>query len=450
MAIILKNGGVSRILGFRFMYNASQSVILSPKPNVTVVSQRSTSFFLRLRGEQLWHGMTSVSNAGRKRGRGKGNKKLVKNLNIGQIVGVGPSNMVWPGLNAPIIKGKELVERKQLPPDPAYNEKLNQIRDSMTMKFRQFKLNPLDRGWSGAKLHGRSIGAPDPIGENTFEGFNTIVLEFKQVANMTANFGRKRSMSSFVVTGNKQGIVGFALAKSASGKASLRKAKNLAAQRLIYIDRFDDHTIFHDFFTQFGTTKIFVRKLSEGSGLICHRAIKAICDVVGIKNLTAKIDGRSKNIQNICKAFIMGLLQQKTHQKLAEQQKLYVVEFREENGNLPRVVAAPSEVVTKEQLPNGEVPDYNEIVSDGKVPLRRPKLPKFYTRLPGWQVHINKTEKYRNQYEYKVKTVAELGDLTSFVWKDERAKQGPASQPYSRPSHVYRRSFSQLPKHVFR
>lgn len=40
--------------------------------------------------EDLWKGVTSVSNAGKKRGRGKGvGKKTAKNLNRGQVIGVG-------------------------------------------------------------------------------------------------------------------------------------------------------------------------------------------------------------------------------------------------------------------------------------------------------------------------------------------------------------------------
>lgn len=40
--------------------------------------------------QQLWKGVTSVSNAGRKRGRGKGvGKKSAKDLNKGQIIGIG-------------------------------------------------------------------------------------------------------------------------------------------------------------------------------------------------------------------------------------------------------------------------------------------------------------------------------------------------------------------------
>lgn len=38
----------------------------------------------------LWKGVTTVSNAGKKRGRGRTiSKKLIKDLNRGQIIGVG-------------------------------------------------------------------------------------------------------------------------------------------------------------------------------------------------------------------------------------------------------------------------------------------------------------------------------------------------------------------------
>lgn len=47
----------------------------------------------------------------------------------------------------------------------------------------------------------------------------------------------------------------------------------------------------------------------EGYGLVCHRAIKTMCEVIGIKNLHAKVEG-SKNVNKIMKAFFMGLLKQ--------------------------------------------------------------------------------------------------------------------------------------------
>ena len=84
--------------------------------------------------------------------------------------------MVWPGLNAPVLQGKELVIQRELPPDTEREAKILKLRDTMGL-FRPLRLSPLERGWSGTKMHGRSIGPPDTLGEDTFDGFDTRVLE---------------------------------------------------------------------------------------------------------------------------------------------------------------------------------------------------------------------------------------------------------------------------------
>ena len=51
----------------------------------------------------------------------------------------------------------------------------------------------------------------------------------------------------------------------------------------------------------------------------------------------------SNHIQSITKAFVLGLLRQKTHQTLAEEKRLHLVEMRPENDYFPRVLASPVE-----------------------------------------------------------------------------------------------------------
>lgn len=154
---------------------------------------------------------------------------------------LGKANILWPGLSTPIIRGKELIEQQQLPEDPEREKKLIELRDKMG-KFTRTKLSPIERGWSGAKLPGRSVGPPDPVGEETFEGFDTKVLELKTVFNMKGNLGRRRRQACMVVVGNSQGLAGFATAKAPDGKSVLRKAKNKAVQKLIHVDIFRGHT----------------------------------------------------------------------------------------------------------------------------------------------------------------------------------------------------------------
>lgn len=64
----------------------------------------------------------------------------------------------------------------------------------------------------------------------------------KTVFNMKGNFGRKRRQASIVAVGNYKGLIGFAIGKGADGQSALRKAKNRAVQKLMYIPIFREHT----------------------------------------------------------------------------------------------------------------------------------------------------------------------------------------------------------------
>lgn len=368
--------------------------------------------------------MTSVSNPGAKKGRGRGAGRIrIRDLNRGQIIGVGKINMLWPGLSAPVIRGRELLKQQRLPDDLERQEKLTKIRDSMS-SFRRLKLSPIERGWSGTRMPGRSIGPPDPVGEDEFVGFDTKVLQLRSLILMKGSLGRTRRYQAMVVTGNGQGIAGFGFGKSKEGHAALRKAKNRAGQKLMHFEICDGHGLFHDFHARFGNTKIFIQKKNEGYGLKCHRAIKCVCEAIGIKDLRAKIEG-STNVQNVVKAFFLGLLQQRTHQQLAEEKKLHLVEFRQENEYYPRVVASPSVVRTKEEIPKDETLDFIQYVLNDKVILKRKKFPRFYETMPHYEIYLKKFEKRRNHEKIRLNLKIEYGEVKSFLndkYPEEPAK----------------------------
>lgn len=81
----------------------------------------------------------------------------------------GKDNIIWPGLTVPVLRGRELVQQQKLPEDQEREKKLIKLRDSMG-NFRPLKLSPIERGWSGVKMPGRSIGPPDPVGEGRNTG----------------------------------------------------------------------------------------------------------------------------------------------------------------------------------------------------------------------------------------------------------------------------------------
>jgi len=393
--------------------NNGQQLPFIPSLTPLSIPVRHAGVYNSRNASELWSAATGTSNAGMKKGRGRARKSRIKDLNRGQVIGVGDVNMVWPGLNSPAVKGQSIVRREMLPQNEKRTEALQDIRTSR----KRMKLSPLERGWSGNKMAGRSCGAPDPNGYDTFEDFDTIVLEMKRVTVMTGTLGRRRRTSVFSVTGNGNGVVGFALAKSLNPNIAVRKAKNKAVKQLHHIDRYEDNTVLHDFNTDFGLTRIFVRKAPEGTGLQCHRAIAAICKVAGIKDIHVKVDRCSSNVQNVTKAFLLGLLRQKKYSTLAAEKGLHLVEMREEHCHYPRVLASPPVVRKPEDVDTTESMDLRMHVMDGRIPLWKKNPAPFWTRSEGYEYYFkNKWRVARIQEPIKYDLMKEYGFLRSHLF----------------------------------
>ncbi|XP_032592806.1 28S ribosomal protein S5, mitochondrial [Drosophila grimshawi] len=360
----------------------------------TFLFSRNTSFFNKLPAEDIWRGVTAVSNAGKKRGRGKGTgRKIAKDLNRGQTIGFGKKSLIWPGLNTPILRGNELIQQQKQSENLDREKNIISLRDSVG-NFKQTKLNSIDRGWSGTKMPGRSTGPPDAVGEDAFNSFDTRVLENKIVFIMKGNMGRKRRYSVLSVTGNSNGLAGFATAKAPEVRTALRKSKNRAGQKLIAINLYENRTINHDFYTGFGKTKIFVFKKPEGHGLVCHRAIQTICKVIGIKDLYAKIEG-STNLQHIVKAFFIGLMRQKSYQDIANESSLHIVERQMAKNGLTEIKASP--LFDTKTAGKDRIIYFMQFTLGNKIVLRKKRIPPFYVNSKGHNLYELKTERFRNQ-----------------------------------------------------
>ncbi|KAL1226886.1 Small ribosomal subunit protein uS5m [Trichinella spiralis] len=193
-------------------------------------------------------------------------------------------------------------------------------------------------------------------------------------------------------------------------KAALRKASNMAAKRLRYIERFDNHTIYQDFWAECRSTQIFAQRMPEGYGLRCHRALKSICELVGIKNLYAKVEGNTRCYQSLTKAFFTGLLNQETYQQLADRKRLLVVEFAKEKDYFPKVIARPSgeESVRRDsEIDKDEVLDVDDLYGEGRYPYKRPKRKPFWINQAGYLHKLWKEHPKRNMDEVKIRLLAE-------------------------------------------
>uniref|UniRef100_A0A8C4EL50 Small ribosomal subunit protein uS5m n=1 Tax=Dicentrarchus labrax TaxID=13489 RepID=A0A8C4EL50_DICLA len=310
-------------------------------PATTWQQTRHGSFFNKLTANELWKGVLAESGAGGRKGRGKRSKRKQKtDLNRGQNIGEGRGGFLWPGLNIPVIKNGNLQSQGRRGETEQQVLQAETVRQRDEWEKKKRTRVKRERGWTGNSWGGVSLGPPDP-GPNgeIYKDFDSRVIEVKSVFNMTAKEGRKRSISCLVAVGNGNGA-----------------AKNKAIHYLYYIERYNDHTIYHDMESKFKRTTLRMKKQNKGYGLHCHRAVITICRLIGIQDMYCKVEG-SKNLLNITRALFTGLASQETHHMLANKKQLHVVEFQPQRGLLPVVVASPKDGTQPEPEPEDDIPN---------------------------------------------------------------------------------------------
>ena len=398
-----------------------------------MVKRPASTFFSRShKADYLWKTNTSVSSQGRQRGRAKGLVRR-KNLNRGQLVGVGPAMIMWPGLTQRVTPGakdnwtnKKMSERQY----KQYEDRIAEMQAAAPGGGRRAKVKPtpLQRGWTSASPQGKKFASPlEPNYAINYDGFESVLLEMKQVSHMTGNKGRLRSFSTIMLTGNKQGVAGFTLTKTPTnrGPVMFQQAADRAGLRLVHIDLYEGRTVYHDLWTQFSHTRIFVKQKPIGHGVVAHRVIKSACELIGIKDLEAVVEG-SHNPNSMIKAFFLGLLRQKTHQSLADDKGLHLLELRSENDFFPKVVASPSNgrVRTKSDILPNETLDFETICYDGNLPHIKQEHYKGdisklteeqQAKLPGWEIRIRKLRAMNHRYEQRIQMLADYGRLESHL-----------------------------------
>lgn len=124
-------------------------------------------------------------------------------------------------------------------------------------------------------------------------GFKDKVLDLRRVTRVVAG-GKRFRFRVTVVIGNENGKVGVGVAKGLDVAQAVEKAKADAKKNVIAIN-LKDKTIPHEVVAKYSAAKVLLKPGSPGHGLKAGGAARVVLSLLGVKDITAKVLGTTKN-----------------------------------------------------------------------------------------------------------------------------------------------------------
>lgn len=145
-----------------------------------------------------------------------------------------------------------------------------------------------------------------PSSEDT--DLNERVVKVSRVSKVVKG-GRHLSFSAVVVVGNRDGQVGIGIGKADAVPDAVRKGAAKAKKTMLTVP-LKGSTIPHEITAKYGGSEVMLKPASPGTGVIAGGSVRAVVELVGIKDILTKVR-RSTNPVNCVKAAYEALSQLK-------------------------------------------------------------------------------------------------------------------------------------------
>jgi len=119
--------------------------------------------------------------------------------------------------------------------------------------------------------------------------------------------GRILGFAALTVVGDGDGTVGMGKGKSREVPVAVQKAMEQARRNMRKMS-LKSGTIHHEVHGRHGAARVFMKPAPEGSGIKAGGAMRAVFEVMGVTNISAKCHG-STNPYNVVRATLDGLAQ---------------------------------------------------------------------------------------------------------------------------------------------
>lgn len=134
--------------------------------------------------------------------------------------------------------------------------------------------------------------------------FDTQMLDLARVTRVVKG-GRRFRFRATVVIGNRKGKVGVGVAKGGDVAAAMQKATADAKKNMIAVS-LAGKTIPYETSAKLGSARVILKPNKEGRGVIAGGAVRAVMDLVGIRDVVAKSLGCANKL-NVARATVEAL-----------------------------------------------------------------------------------------------------------------------------------------------
>ncbi|MEJ6390878.1 30S ribosomal protein S5 [Gymnodinialimonas ulvae] len=157
----------------------------------------------------------------------------------------------------------------------------------------------------------------------------------------TVKGGKRFGFAALVVVGDQRGRVGFGKGKAKEVPEAIRKATEQAKRNLIRVPLKEGRTLHHDILGRHGAGKVVMRTAPEGTGIIAGGPMRAVFEMLGVKDVVSKSTG-SQNPYNMIRATLDGLRKESSPRQVAARRGKKVADI------LPKRDDAPAAAETEE------------------------------------------------------------------------------------------------------
>jgi small subunit ribosomal protein S5 len=149
---------------------------------------------------------------------------------------------------------------------------------------------------------GRPRGGYGKRDEKDRDGMESKLLDLSRVSHTRAG-GRRLRFRAIVISGNKAGKVGLGVASGLDVAQAVEKA-TIQSKKKMTIVPVTNGTVSHEVIAKAGPAKVIIKPQRKGRGLMAGGVVRLICQLAGIKDVSSKMLGTTKNKLNNARATI--------------------------------------------------------------------------------------------------------------------------------------------------